>query len=579
MTPPALSERRLPRPLAWLLLLVFLCLAPFLNKAVHLDDTLFLRAAEQIQKRPGDFYGFAINWYGEPMPMTEVFENPPLTCYYLAFAETLLGRSEIALHLAMLLPALVAIWGAYVLARQLGGDAFTAGLLAAATPVFMLSATTLMCDVMLLAFWVWSVAWLDRGLKQPRALAFLASGVLGAAAVITKFTGLALVPLLAAYALLRTRRAGGWLAAVLIPLACAGGYEWLTHGLYGRGLLFEAARYATAARETVGHPFTGKLAVGLAFMGGCFLPLTLVLLWNWPRRSLALTGLPVLLLSFLLPLGPPFKDWLWLGEEFHPLFYAQAVAFIAGGLILLIAVGLETWCRRDAVTLMLCLWIAGIFVFATLVNWTTNGRSLLPLLPALAIVAARRIAEPAAAWWRRCWPVVPAGALSLWLAQADFHLANSARLAAQGIVHQNQLPGRRLVFQGHWGFQYYMENLGAQAMSVNDTNLQAGQLLVLPALDINTLVQDIPTNRVRLVDARYYWPCRHLTVMNAAAGAGFYASSMGPLPFAFVRRIRPERYYVFEVTHSPGPPSTLPEGPGPAGALMQQWLRERGQYK
>ena len=46
-----------PRPV-WLLMLVLVCLLPFINKAVHIDDTLFLRAAQQIQKHPLDFYGF-----------------------------------------------------------------------------------------------------------------------------------------------------------------------------------------------------------------------------------------------------------------------------------------------------------------------------------------------------------------------------------------------------------------------------------------------------------------------------------------------------------------------------------------
>src|SRR6266566_5353229 len=71
-------------PQAWLVLLTFACLAPFLNKAFHIDDTLFLRAAQQIQKHPADFYGFNMNWYGTTMPMVQNFDNPPLASYYIA---------------------------------------------------------------------------------------------------------------------------------------------------------------------------------------------------------------------------------------------------------------------------------------------------------------------------------------------------------------------------------------------------------------------------------------------------------------------------------------------------------------
>src|SRR5437879_6091233 len=71
-------------PVVWVLLVTTACVTPFANKAFHIDDTLFLRAAEQILKHPGDFYGFEINWSSTATPMIEVFENPPLTCYFIA---------------------------------------------------------------------------------------------------------------------------------------------------------------------------------------------------------------------------------------------------------------------------------------------------------------------------------------------------------------------------------------------------------------------------------------------------------------------------------------------------------------
>src|SRR6266498_903791 len=87
-------------PLVWLLAIFGLAFVPFADKAFHIDDTLFLRAAQQIQKHPGDFYGFSINWYGKTQPMTETFENPPLACYYLAGTSSVLGWNETALHLS-----------------------------------------------------------------------------------------------------------------------------------------------------------------------------------------------------------------------------------------------------------------------------------------------------------------------------------------------------------------------------------------------------------------------------------------------------------------------------------------------
>ena len=106
------------RPLVWVLLITLGCLLPFLDKPFHIDDTLFLRAAEQIQKHPADFYGFTMNWLGTPLPMVKDFDNPPLTCYYIALTAAVAGWSEPALHLAFLLPALAAAAGIFVLARR-----------------------------------------------------------------------------------------------------------------------------------------------------------------------------------------------------------------------------------------------------------------------------------------------------------------------------------------------------------------------------------------------------------------------------------------------------------------------------
>src|SRR5207244_2873434 len=133
------------------------CLAPFANKAFHMDDPLFLWTARQVKQDPADFFGFRVNWYGSEMPMAEVTKNPPLASYYLALAAVLFGWSEVALHLAMLLPALAVALGTYYLAKDLGTRPLLSALAGILTPVFLVSSTNVMCDTLMLAFWVWAV--------------------------------------------------------------------------------------------------------------------------------------------------------------------------------------------------------------------------------------------------------------------------------------------------------------------------------------------------------------------------------------------------------------------------------------
>ncbi|MFQ5353616.1 MAG: hypothetical protein ACE5DR_01600, partial [Thermodesulfobacteriota bacterium] len=59
-------------------------LLPFSDKAFHIDDTLFVRAAQHILEKPFPFYWFDINWYGWDMAMFQVMKNPPLTSYFIA---------------------------------------------------------------------------------------------------------------------------------------------------------------------------------------------------------------------------------------------------------------------------------------------------------------------------------------------------------------------------------------------------------------------------------------------------------------------------------------------------------------
>ena len=144
---------------------VIAALGPFLNKAFHIDDPLFLWIAQQISHNPDDPYGFSLNWNGSVQPMFSVMQNPPFDSYYMALAATFLGWSEPVMHAAFLVPAVAAILGTFFLARRLCDSPLLAALLTLFTPVFLVSATGVMCDVWLLALWVWSIASWLRGLE------------------------------------------------------------------------------------------------------------------------------------------------------------------------------------------------------------------------------------------------------------------------------------------------------------------------------------------------------------------------------------------------------------------------------
>jgi len=98
--------------LALVIAATVLPLLPFLDKAFHIDDPLFIWTAKQILKGPLDFYGFTGNWFGLETPAYAFIKNPPLASYYIAVVGLFAGFSEKAIHIAFLVPAAFASAGA-----------------------------------------------------------------------------------------------------------------------------------------------------------------------------------------------------------------------------------------------------------------------------------------------------------------------------------------------------------------------------------------------------------------------------------------------------------------------------------
>lgn len=548
--------------LVWLWLLTVACLVPFAGKAFFIDDTLFLRAAEQIQKHPTDFYGFSINWFGYTTPMTVAFDNPPLTSYYLAVVSWFFGWNEWVLHLAFLLPTLAAVGGVFTLAKNYCQRPFTAALIAMVTPVFLISATAVMSDVMELAFWVWTLVFFEKGLRTESRVAFVSSGMLAGLALLTKYPALSLVPLLLAYGLWVKRRPGWWLVAPTLPLLFAAGYQWLTFHLYGHGLILGAAHEASKFRANTHVAPWEQVIVGVSFVGGCFIPLLLYTPWLWTRRIIL--AMPCLVAAGLLfvPRMAVYAPLMWNadGQLRWGMFLYVAILVVTGSYVLLLAV-MDCWEQRDAVSVLLLLWLLGIFVFAVAVNWTINGRSLLPAVPAVGILAARRLdrKHPNLAP-NYILPFVllvfVAGIISLALVKADYDTANSQRAAAIHLGASYRSSGKTTWyrFNNHWGFQYYIEQFGARAVEEKSPTSSVGDILIVASdvqdFDVTNFNATHPI-QLRLVETGEVVGKRHLSTTDANAEGGFYGTCIGVLPFA-IGNIAPQNFEVFEMVNAAG---------------------------
>lgn len=538
--------------MALLTVSVIACLLPFVNKAFHIDDPLFLWAAQHIAKHPFDPYGFNVVWYRIEMPMSEVTKNPPLACYYAALAGYLGGWSERSLHVAFLLPAVAAILGTYLLARRWTRGALLAAAITLLTPGFMVSSSSVMCDTMMLALWIFAVLTWMKGLDEGKRIYLVVSGLLIAACALTKYFGMSLIPLLLAYSLFKQRRVGAWAAYLLIPVTILTGYEYWTQALYEHGLLSDASAYAKFWGPAQKISWTGKGLVGLAFAGGCMLPVLGFIPFLRSRMQILfgalLSGLAGASMTFgWVPAGAP-------GGQAHWYFLsAQLALCVAAGLSIVGLLFPDGQHRIDAGWMLLALWIIGTFLFAAFVNWTINSRSVLPMIPAVAILLCRGLdsARVISDRWRIGsigFALTISAILSIWITWADTDLANSARTAARVVQRETQNNSSPVYFEGHWGFQYYMEAFGARPTNGLRPDFHTGDILVIPENNTNTFGPPVGFGLAGEVFELKLG--HHITTMRQELGAGFYASVWGPLPFA-IGDVPPERYYLSRLVPSP----------------------------
>jgi 4-amino-4-deoxy-L-arabinose transferase-like glycosyltransferase len=535
---------------------VIAALVPFLNKAFHIDDPLFLWMAQHVSQHPADPYGFSVNWYVSAKPTFSIMQNPPLNAYYMALAAKFLGWSELAMHGAFLVPAVAAVLGTFFLAQRLSGSPLTGALLMLFTPVFLVSATTVMCDVWLLALWVWSVDFWLRGLERQSYWLLLLASLLAAAAALTKYFGVSLVPLLAVYTLVRERRLTSRLLFLLIPIAIIGIYEGMTKAKYGQGLFSNAMIYPWQGPVKAGKQLSGQFLTGLSFTGGCLFPALFYAAFLKSRK--VLIGGTAIFLA-LLPLF-----YLWVARGLTSRTDVIAVT-VEGALFATIGIGILALAVADLIqqktadSLLLSLWVFGTFFFATMMNWSITSRTILPMAPAVVILLIRQSSaavaaavtggrglpilplRTAAATW---WPLLPAALVSLLVTAADYKLADTARFASKSFQNRFRNEPGTVWFEGHWGFQYYMEHWKAKPLDRIERRIISGDVLIVPLSTTN--VSPTPPVPTTSPPEQVNYPQSVLATMSPGMRAGFYSSKWGSLPWVF-SRIPPEQYLIFRV--------------------------------
>ena len=536
-----------PVPRRWpVFLIAALATLPFLDKAFHIDDVLYLRVADQILHTPLDPYAGIVLWDapdGQPQSLFLTDFNPPLWKYQLAAVVAVGGLDEWRLHLWQGVYTLLAGLALFEIARRWTRHPAWCVAVVLLGP-FFLPGQNVMLEPSLLAFSLWGLELSLRAWDDGRRRWVLAAGFCLGAAVLTKYTAGALLPVVLAESLRRRRPRGLW----IVVIAAAALLAWVGHNelVYGQshfgaqGLLQADAGDGSGASE-----LRHRLRTTLRTLGGVcvYTPALLYLVAIRVRHGFA-TALALAITAGLVA-------WWDLrtvraiadAEGWRPtaLQAGHLLAFTANGAAaalataVLVVAGLadrRVWRDGRSPLPLLGLLLGGYFVFNVLFVPFQAVRHLLFYLVAQTLLVGAL--WPTTAWARRLRTATLLAAVGLGtaLAVSDYVIAGFYRdLARTEVRSQVARTHGTVWFTGAWGFWHYAFQNGAYPLVERPTDyamppLRSGDMIVDPyAISFWQPVKRPPTS------STLEQPATWLPLRTVSPTANWYAVGFNSLPW------------------------------------------------
>lgn len=529
---------------------------PFINKAIHIDDTVFYYIAEKIMDTPADPYSFSINWLGTPMPVFAFNSNPPGLSYYLAGVFSMFGKGEKTAHASMIVFSLIAAFSMYFLSKKFVAYPLAATLLFLFTPIYMIMAQTIMLDVPMAAFYILSITLFIYGRDSNNNFLTALAGVSAGLAIMMKYNGLSLIPLwILSYLIYFDRDKKYHVFFILIPILIFVCWNMATWKVYG------GSHFLTQVHMQIGNQnsiwfIILHLLPHLTYLGSVCVSFLFFTFLYGKERINTLIGLAMFLTSSIIYYAI-LKDL----TQYTFLNMLLAVAFLAG-ILYLFAIGIKSICieryRHKSLAkddLFLLLWI-GMVLGMHNSGVHSTAKYILPALPPAILLIIKYSVRMVPKKEMKILAATLAGMLCIGVtaAIADYELAGIHRKMALYVDQNISREKESLVyFTGHWGFQYYMEKKGFWAYTRNSNELKPHDLLVMPALAWPQKVSPELIHRLGFLQAKTYTPVLPFRIMHNHMGeqANFYSflnyeSVYGILPFSIAKN-PVEKVAIFKV--------------------------------
>jgi len=509
-----LNNARLALPAFAVVIAVFVF---FHDKAYTIDDPFFLLQADQVLKDPLNPSGFEIVWGPQLGRASEVSPTGPGMAYILT-PTVAFGAQEWIGHLTVL--SFLAFAGLLMasFAQHLGASPAEARLGSTALvtiPAVLALAGTVMPDVPAMAMGLFG---LERcmALRRDRRPAQAAAALLAfTAAILIRSHAVMLLPVAAIFLVGDRLREGRWRESLdfgrLWPLPAAmllvAAIAWITRDTQSGSMNFVTSLDFLKARAIPRH------LAGFFFHFVFALPFALA----WSLMHFRRLSFRVFLAAFVvLALMLPLKS-VW------------AIPIAAFGATALIDALRDCWNSRDPDRLALGLWLIAALPVSIYVHLPAKYLVISsPAIALLLILDSRSLSVPA----RRALlgGFIGFGTLlGLLILQADARLAAVGREAATRLIAPRTEAGRQVWYAGSWGFHWYAEAAGADALGADPEAPVPGDFIAYSSFRSGALGEDHIGHLVDKVADE--GPAGR--VMDAGVGAGFYSDIYGYLPWSW----------------------------------------------
>lgn len=481
---------------AILALLWVLVTSANITKAVHIDDTAYLAIAEHIVEDPLHPMSGLLNWKSTSQPMH--YTNQPVLLFYLyAITIALFGKSMIALHLTLSLFTMVCILLFYLLARTHAQRyALHLTALFVLGPVFIPS-QNLMTDIPMTALWLgffWAL--LTPTSEEKKAARYILAGIFAAAACLTKYASLILIPVLLFDIGLRREWRRLWVVGIPV-LALVG---WSLFNYFDYGGIHLLGR--PTPPRTIAWLITGPIAwtIGLGALAP-FSIISIPYLWR-KSRFLLLEAFAFSLIVFLIAvmsLEEPLSFSI-----LRSLFFGNGLIVAALTIQCLLQDLKKRWSLGSTEEarpyLILLTWFLGASAFFVLFAPFAAARHFLPVLPVAILVVGSHVAPVVKKQWLYA-GLAATVSLGVVLGASDWVHADSYRIQAGEIARQLQSrQGGTIWYTGHLGWQWYARKTVMKQYDSVRTVLREGDLLVEPQLISHQELNPEHLRRLTVID-------------------------------------------------------------------------------